>query len=424
MSAGGRLDHHAEREAVERDADLAWELYGANPGHRKIPKLAQSVLAREPGFTGMVILTALHLQALEQFDEARGLLQDLIGQHDRQYLNALRILRDLEYADRRFAEAKRLGELVLREDPDAEWIDEMILGTAMVYAGDREGGWRRIDEAVERCGRVDAERYASALTQRATRFLSTGAPADRFLPAAEEAIAANPSELTLSTVLAFAYFTDYRAEEAETLLRRVLRENPTDTIAQSGMTMVRGILDPIERGDATMDDFRAGGAGEMYWRMIQDQLFDIGLADALEALERVLPRALVRVLRGGLRRKAAGESQGERTLLSWRDGQDPGTGGAWGLDEPFRLLSSAEVDGLEREIERDREAWAQWDPEGEYYTLIATDDAGAYWFEGYAGRLYRRAPGEADLEVAPSMADWVWDRVVAFGGEERRPGRA
>ncbi|MBL3688181.1 tetratricopeptide repeat protein [Leucobacter zeae] len=423
MSAGAHLDD-VQRDAVERDADLAWELYGANRRHPKIPRLAQSVLSREPSFTGMIILTALHLQALERFDEARSLLQGLIGQRDRQYLNALRILRDLEYADRRFDESRLLGESVLREDPDAEWIDEMILGTATVYAGDREAGWRRIDDAVDRCGRVDPERYAHALAQRATRFLSTGAPADRFRPAAEEAIAANPSELTLSTVLAFAYFTDYRAAEAETLLRRVLREDPTDTIAQSGMTMVRGILDPIERGDATIDDFRAGGAGEMYWRMIQEQLFDIGLADALAALERVLPRALVRVLRGGLRRRAAEQTEGERTLLSWRDGQDPGTGAAWGLDESFRLLSGAEVDALERAIETDRETYAQWDPEGEYFTLIATDDAGVYWFEGYAGRLYRRSPGEPDLEIAPSLADWMWDRVVAFGGDERRPGRA
>lgn len=423
MSAGEHLDD-AERAAIERDADLAWELFGANRRHPRIPELARSVLSREPGFTGMIILTALHLQALEQFDEARDLLQGLIGQRDRQYLNALRILRDLEYADRRFDEARNLGETVLREDPDAEWIDEMILGTAIVYTGDRESGWRRIDEAVECCGRSDPGQYASALTQRATRFLSTGAPADRFLLAAEEAIAANPSELTLSTVLAFAYVTDYRVEEAEVLLRRVLREDPTDTIAQSGMTMVRGMLDPIERGDATMDDFRAGGAGEMYWRMIQDQLFDIGLADALEALDRVLPRALVRVLRGGLSRRAAERTEGERTLLSWRDGQDPGTGEAWGLDEPFRLLSGAEIRALERAIEEDRETFSQWDPEGEYYTLIATDDAGAYWFEGYAGRLYRRASGEPDREVAPSVAEWVWDRVVAFGGGERRPGRA
>lgn len=412
-----------EREAIERDRDLAWELFEARPQHPRIPQLAQSVLAREPSFTGMIILTALHRQACEEIDEARRLLHELLGRRDRQYPSALRILRDLEYSERQFGEALRLGEEVLREDPEAEWIDEMICATALVYAGDPEAGWRRIDEAVERCARTDPDRYASALTQRAARLLQTGAPPLRFLPAAEEAIAANPSETTLSTVLAYAYLFDYRAEEAETLLRRVLREDPTDTIAQGGMTIARGFLDPIESGEVTMDDFRAGGAGEMYWRMMQGQLFGIGLDEALAALDRVLPRALVRVLRGGLRRKAARETAGERTLLGWRDGQDPGTGAAWGVDEAFRLLSAAEIDELERAMEEDRDAWAQWDPENEYYTLIATDDAGAYFFEGYAGRLYRRAAGEDDREVAPSVADWVWDRVVAFGGADPRPGR-
>ncbi len=431
FGSGSTADHgrepddiDVEREAIERDRDLAWELFEVKPTHPKVPKLAQSVLVREPTFTGMIILTALHRQACGEIDEARRLLQDLLGRQDRQFLSALRLLRDLEYGERNFAEALRLSETVLREDPEAEWVDEMIYGTALVYTGDPEAGWRRIDDAVERCARADPERYANALAQRAARLLSTGAPPLRFLPAAEEAIAANPSESTLSTVLAYAYVFDYRAEEAETLLRRVLREDPTDTIAQGGMTIVRGFLDPIERGDATMDDFRAGGAGEMYWRMLQGQLFDIGLDDALAALDRVLPRALVRVLRGGLRSKAAQQSQGERTLLTWRDGQDPGTGAAWGFEEPFRLLSSREVDALDQAIEQDRDAWPQWDPENEYYTLIATDDAGAYFFEGFAGRLYRRCAGEDDREVAPSLADWVWDRVVAFGGAERRPGRA
>lgn len=39
------------------------------------------------------------------------------------------------------------------------------------------------------------------------------------------------------------------------------------------------------------------------------------------------------------------------------------------------------------------------------------------------GRLFRRTPGEPDREIAESLADWLWDRVVAFGGDDPRPGR-
>ncbi|MEK8227104.1 hypothetical protein NKG05_15075 [Oerskovia sp. M15] len=34
-----------ERESIERDRDLAWELFEARPQHPRIPQLAQSVLA-------------------------------------------------------------------------------------------------------------------------------------------------------------------------------------------------------------------------------------------------------------------------------------------------------------------------------------------------------------------------------------------
>ncbi|WP_162903727.1 lipopolysaccharide assembly protein LapB [Leucobacter sp. wl10] len=412
-----------ERAAIERDRDLAWELFDAQPTHRRIPELARSVLAREPSFTGMIILIALHHRARGELDEARRLLQDLLGRQDRQFLSALRLLRDLEYSDKRFAESQRLAEAVLREDPEADWMDRMVHASALVFTGGREAGWERMDAAVELSARTDPEHHASALAQRAARFLQMGAPPDRFLPAAEEAIAANPVEPVLSIALAYAYLFHYRAEEAEALFRRVLREDPTDEVAQGGMMMARGFLDPIERGDATMEVFRRAGMGEMAWRTMYEQVFDTGLEDALSALDRVLPRALVRVLRGGLRKSAVPQTLGEATLLAWHDGQDPGTGVAWGLDEPFRLMSSREIDEMEHAIERDPAAWPQWSAEDESFTLIATDDAGAYFFEGFAGRLYRRCAGQEDREVAPSLADWVWDRVVALGGEERRPGR-
>ncbi|MFT4220004.1 MAG: hypothetical protein QM611_05765 [Microbacterium sp.] len=411
-----------QRAAIEHDRDLAWELFEAKPTHRRIPELAQSVLAREPAFTGMIVLLALHRSACGDNDEAKRLLRDLLGLRDRQYLNALRILRDLEYGDKEYGESLGLAEAVLREDPEAGWMDRMVLATALVYTGEREAGWRVTDEAVELSARTDPERYPRALAQRAARFLSTGAPPHRFLLAAEEAIAANPAEPMLSTALAYAYMFHYRMEEAETLLLRVLREDPTNTIAQGGMTMVRGFLDPIERGDATIDDFRRAGMGEAAWRMMCDQMFDTGLEEALAALTRVLPRALVRVLRGRLGRASTRDTQGEVTLLGWHDGQDPGSGAAWGLAEPFRLLSSQEIDEMEASIARDPAAWPEWAADDGYYTLIATDDAGAYWFEGFARRLFRRGADGQVREAAPSLADWVWDRVVAFGGEDPRQG--
>jgi hypothetical protein len=78
---------------------------------------------------------------------------------------------------------------------------------------------------------------------------------------------------------------------------------------------------------------------------------------------------------------------------------------------------------MDEAIEADPEAWTQWDADGEYYTQLFTDDAGGYFIEGTAGRLYRRRPGQDDVEIAPSLTDWLWDRVVAFGGGDPRPGR-
>lgn len=412
----------AEREAVIRDRDLALELLQAQPTHKKIGELARSVLAREPSFTGTHLVLALHLQAREELDEARTHLLTLIGMQDDYQLTALRILRDLEYDARDYAESLRVAEEVLRAAPEPRWLDVLMLGAATVFTGDREAGWDLMDEAVSYAGRTDPEDHAQALEKRAARFLTTAAPPARFLPAAEAAIAANPGDHTLSIALAYAYLYDYRAEEARELLQRVLREDPTNTVAQGGLIAVRGFLGPIERGDATMEDFRAAGFGESAWHIMHEQLFDLDIGHALDALDRVLPRALVRVLRGPLRKKYRETTEGSRELLSWHDGQDPGTGAAWGLGKPFRLLSHAEIEAREAAIEQHPEDWPGWDPEV-YAMLIATDDNGGYYIEGYASRMYYRAPGAADVEIAPSLADWLWDRVVEFGGEERRPGK-
>ncbi len=412
----------AERAAIMRDKDLAWELYGFQPEHPRIPELAQSVLAREPSFTGMIILIALHREECGEIDEARRLLQDLMGRRDRQFVNAVKKLRDLEFSQRNYGEALRLAEIVLREQPEGDWLDLMDYGSAQIFTGDPEAGWRTIDEAVELAARTDADHYGDALGQRATRLLVSGASPERFLPAAQEAVEADPSEPLLATTLAYAYLYAYRAEEAEALFRRVLREDPTDGPAHGGLTMARAFLDPIERGVGTMDDHRRAGSGELAWRILRDQMFETGLVEALAALDEVLPDDLARSLRPPLGREAARESGGEWKVLAWHDGQEPGTGGLWGAGDAFRLMSAAEIDEMDDAIESDPAAWSQWDMKNEYYTQLFTDDAGAYLIEGSRGRLYRRGAGEPDREVAPSLADWVWDRVVAFGGADPRPG--
>ncbi|MFT4220005.1 MAG: hypothetical protein QM611_05770 [Microbacterium sp.] len=411
-----------ERAATERDRDLAWELSDFRLDHPRIAQLAQSVLAREPTFTDMIILLAMHREACGEVDEARRLLRELMGRRDRQYVNAAKKLRDLEFSEGNYPESLRLADIVLRETPEVDWLDLMDHASALAFVAGPEEGWRELDDAVELCARTDPEQHPGALGQRALRLLASGAPADRFLVAAEEAIAADPSEPIIATALAYAYLYDYRPREAEELLRRVLREDPTNEVAQSGLVVARGFLDPIERGDATMGLLRHIGMGEIAWRILRDRFFGVGLAEALAALEEVLPEELARSLRPPLGREAARASDGEAKLLAWHDGQEPGSGGLWGDGTAFRLMSAAEIAEMNDAIERQPEAWPQWDAEAEYFTQILTDDAGAYLFEGTAGRLYRRRVGEDDREVAPSFTDWMWDRVVAFGGADPRPG--
>ncbi|MBL3688180.1 tetratricopeptide repeat protein [Leucobacter zeae] len=413
-----------ERALLDRDRTLAWELYDADPEHPRIAALAGSVLERAPEMTGMVILTALHREALGEVAEARRLLQELVGRRDRQYVNALKHLRDLEYSDRNYAEALRLSEIVLREQPDAGWIEWMELGSATVFVRSPEAGWRIIDEAVERCARTDPDAYADALGQRALRFLATGAPPERFGPAAEEAIAADPAELVLTVSLGFAYLFDYRAEEAEDLFLRVLRETPTDGIAQAGLRVSRGFLEPLRNGTHTMDDHRAAGSGELAWRMMCDYMFDTTLAQALAALDAVMPADLEASLRAPLSEDAALSADGDADLLSWHDGQSRTGAGLWGMGETFRLLSGAEVSALEAAIERDPDAYPEWGGDDAYFSIIATDDDGTAYFTGVARRLYARRAGIEDRLIAPSLADWAWDRAVGFGWPDPRPGRA
>lgn len=401
---------------------LAWDLYEVQPEHPRIAELAQRSLARMPHVTGMVVLLALHRQACGEVAEARRLLRGLVAQRDPQYLNAVRNLRDLEYTERNYAEALRLTEIVLREDPEADWTEHLERAAATALVRSPEEGWRLMDDAVEMAARTDPDWYHDALAQRALRLLTTGAPPERFRPAAEAAIDADPTGRTLTLALAYAHLFEYRPERAEELLRRVLREDPTDRGALGGMTVARGFLDPIERGDTTIDELREAGMGEFAWRLFRDQMFGTGLDRALAALDAVLPPDLSGALRPPLAAEAARESYGETELLAWHDGQAPGTGALWGWHDPFRLMSAEEIDQTEHAIAEHPDDWPQWDTENEHFTIVATDDAGAYFFADGTGRLLRRCAGEDDRVVAQSLSDWVWDRVSAFGGADPRPG--
>lgn len=412
-----------ERLAIERDRDLAWELFDAQPQHPRIPELAQSVLARAPQFTGMIILLSMHRKACGEIEEARHLLQQLMGRRDRQFINAVRHLRDLESSEANYEESLRLAELVLHEDPEADWLDRMELASATAVVVDPETGWALMDDAVVFCGRTDPDHYAGALGQRALRFLGSGVPPERFLASAEQAIEADPSESVLSTALAYAYLYDYRPEEAEMLLARVLREDPTEVVAQSGMMIARAFLEVLEHPDHTIDDLRSAGMGEVAWRTLRDKLFNLGLEEALEALDAVIPDDLARSLNppldGGIARSSSSGGQ----LLGWHDGQAPGSAALWGEGHLFRLMTSQEIQDMDEAMERNPEAWPQWG-EGtpDYFSQIFTDDAGEYIIEGPGGRLLLRGPRGLDQEFAPSLADWLWDRVVAFGGDDPRPG--
>lgn len=413
-----------ERSAIEHDRDLAWELWDAQPTHPRIPELAHSVLAREPSFTGMIVLIALHREACGEIDEARRLLRDLIGRRDRQYLNAVKKLRDLEMSDGDFAEALRLCEIVLREQPDADWIEHMELGSALAYTGRAEEGWRRIDEAVGIAAAQGAQEHAIALGQRATRLFATAADPERLLPAAEEAYAADPTEYLLAVTLGYAYLNSYRPDEALDLFQRALREDPTFELAQNGVKVTRGFLEPIRTGAATMDTMREMQMGEYVWRRFVAKAFGADLADALVALDEVMPETLAATLRPPLDQAAAVASGGQDTIFAWHDGQEAGTGELWGPGERFRLMTGAEVAEMNGGVEQDPAAWGDWDDKPDYFWVIFTDDAGDYLLEGLGGKLYRRSPGVPDVEVAPSPAEWIWDRVAAFGGRDPRPGRS
>lgn len=408
-------------DPVERDADLAWELFDAQPTHPEVGRLASRVLARQPGRNGQRMLLAMHRDACDDRDAARDLFLEVLGSRDQYFVDAARSLRDLEQSEGNYAEARRWAEAVLREEQN-HWRDWTDLGAATAMDGDLELGWQILDDAVEQCARLQPDSVHHALTRRALFLLQTFAPAERFLPAAEEAMRADPSCEFVGVPLAWAYVHAGRFDDAEQLGLRLLRQDPTDTLAESVVVMIRRMRSAAEQADITLADFHASGALDGFWTDQRNRILGVDLESALAALDDVMPAELRAALRPPLDEDAARQSPGEREIAAWHDGQEPGTGALWGVDGAFRLMSSEEVAAMDEAIEADPDAHPQWREEeaSDYYSQVMTDDAGGYLVVTATDVVIRRA-GADDLVVAPRLSDWFWDRVAAFGGRDPRP---
>lgn len=411
---------------VARNLDLAWELLAAQPTHPRIAELALRVLAAQPERNSATMALGNHRQACGEIDEARRLFLQVAGRRDKWFTMAARALRHLESAENNHAEALRWAHTVLAEDHE-DWDDWMRLGHVQARSGEHEAGWRQLDEAVALCARTAPDDLPKALGKRAEYLLESLAPPERFVPAAEEAIRANAADSWVAVLLGFAYVAQYRFDDAEQLGMRLLRENPTDDLAQSLVGLARSMLRIVEKAsgdDITLEDIQGTGVIEMAWRQIRDRKLGIDLASALAALDAVLPADLHATLRpGASAADLAGKKVGSlvaKELVAWHDGQQPGSGAAWGLAEPFRLMSAAEIIAMDAEIEAGQEANPDW-PENELWEQVMTDDAGAYLVAVAFGALVKRRPGQPDEPVAASMADWIWDRVAGFGGPDPRP---
>ncbi len=412
---------------LERDLDLTWELFEAQPTHPKVAELALRVLAAQPERSSVSLLLGNHREICGDADEARRLYLQVAGRRDRQFVNAARALRHLAFAEHDHVEALRWARTVLAEEHE-EWDDWMELGSAQALGGEHEDGWRQLDDAVALCSRTAPDELGTALGKRAVYLLGSFAPPDRFVPAAEEAIRADAANSWIALMLGWAYLVQYRFADAEQLGLRLLRENPTEDLLRNMMETartLRGIVENAQEKDITLADVRRTGVIELKWQQLRDEMLGTDLASALAALDDAMPADLRATLRPGMSISAETEvdklgAMVAEDLVAWHDGQQPGSGAAWGLAEPFRLMSAAEIIAMSTEIEADPAAHPDW-PEDEAWEQVMTDDAGAYLVAVAFGALVKRRPGHPDEPVAPSMADWVWDRVADFGGPDPRP---
>ncbi|MGW5052621.1 tetratricopeptide repeat protein [Actinokineospora sp. NPDC004072] len=412
---------------VERDLDLAWELFAAQPTHPRVAELALRVLADQPERSSAALLLGNHREICGETDEARRIYLQVAGRRDSQFINAARALRHLAAGEHDDAEALRWAHIVLGEDHE-DWDDWMELGSAQALCGEFEDGWRHLDEAVAMCARTSPDELPKALGMRAAYLLGSFAPVDRFVTAAEEAIQADAANSSIALLLGWAYLVQYRFADAEQLGLRLLRANPTDDMLHNLVGTARTMLQIVENAsaqDITMEDIRRSGVIELGWKQLRDRMLGVDLASALAGLDEVMPADLRATLRPGASLAEVPDADklgsiAAEDLVAWHDGQPPGTGATWGLPEPFRLMSAAEIISMSAEIEADPAAHPAW-PENDAWEQVMTDDAGSYLVIIAFGALVKRHPGYPDEPVAPSMADWIWDRVAAFGGVDPRP---
>lgn len=407
---------------TDRDRTLAWDLYDAQPTNPKIEELAYRVLADEPWRTGMVILLADHFSARRRVAEARQKYEEVMGRRDQFFANAAAGLRDLELGQRNHARALELAITAVEEDTEL-WFNHMQLGNAMAACGDFEAGWDLMDDAVAMCGRTMPDMLGTALAAQITRLAEGFAPPERQIPIARAAIEADPANVWAAEMLGWSYLLQYRFDDAEDLARRLLREDPQNELMHTLLSLANKFRRIIEENDVPPEKMRAAGFVESAWRHQLDMERGLDLESALDALEAVLPDAVRATLRGPADPdETANLTRPLRTLVRWHDGQEPGTGAVWGLEEPFRLMTAAELDELDAAIDADADAFPEW-PEDEMWDQVLTDDDGAYLAIVAFGRLVRRSGDRDDVVIAESLADWVWDRVAAFGGHDPRPKR-
>ncbi|MGO2050252.1 MAG: tetratricopeptide repeat protein [Microbacterium sp.] len=407
---------------TDRDRTLAWDLYDAQPTNPKIEELAYRVLADEPWRTGMVILLADHFSARRRVAEARQKYEEVMGRRDQFFANAAAGLRDLELGQRNHARALELAITAVEEDTEL-WFNHMQLGNAMAACGDFEAGWDLMDDAVAMCGRTMPDMLGTALAAQITRLAEGFAPPERQIPIARAAIEADPANVWAAEMLGWSYLLQYRFDDAEDLARRLLREDPQNELMHTLLSLANKFRRIIEENDVPPEKMRAAGFVESAWRHQLDMERGLDLESALDALEAVLPDAVRATLRGPADPdETANLTRPLRTLVRWHDGQEPGTGAVWGLEESFRLMTAAELDELDAAIDADTDAFPEW-PEDEMWDQVLTDDDGAYLAIVAFGRLVRRSHDRDDVVIAESLADWVWDRVAAFGGHDPRPKR-
>ncbi|KRF20628.1 hypothetical protein ASG90_18850 [Nocardioides sp. Soil797] len=413
-----------QRDAIEHNLDLGWELLSAQPTHPKVGELAAQVIAAQPERSSASLLLGLHLEASGRLEEAKRVFLQVAGRRDNHFVTAAQCLRHVSFGLRDHAEALRWADVAIKEEPES-WGNVMELGSAMAENGDLDHAWQRLDDAVAMCARTSPDDLPVALAQRAGYLLSNFAPLERFMPAAEEAIRADAASPWVALMLGWSYLVQYRFDEAEELTLRILRIDPTEELFQTLLETtrtVRGVVDDAAEEGITIDDIRRSGVLETTWRLLRERELGIDLDSALVALEEVLPaevRATLSPPASPEQTEEAGALAGE-SLALWHDGQRPGVGDTWGLGGPFRLMTAAEMIALEDAIDADASAYPGW-PENDVREAVMTDDAGDYLVVVSFGAVVKRRAGQPDEPLAPSMGDWVWAQVARFGGADQRP---